>query len=328
MISETQKAKARPVFARYIPHIEVILPVFNERENIPLLLNRLDEVAFKIGQEARLTYLFVNDGSTDGTTELLQQIHDDRSDIRIVNLLHNFGHNAALAAGLDHFEADAALVMDADLQDPPEALVEMFQSWKRGAKTVVAERASRKERNSIFFKTFYFLLHKVSKNHPPINFGTHSLLDHTVIERLRTLKERNRYFPGLVGFSSHEIARVSVDRQGRAHGKSRVGFWGLVQLAVTAFLSFSSTPVRLVSIVGLMASLAATIGGAAIVWIKLFTDKAIPGWASTMSLIFFSTGMQLLCMGVIGEYIARIYEEVKQRPLYLVGSLVEKSQEN
>jgi len=306
-----------------MPHIEIILPIFNEVKNLPILVERLDRVKNSMKAEATLTYLFVNDGSQDGSTQLLNQLHSNRSDIRVVHLLHNFGHGPALACGVQHFRGDLAVFMDADLQDPPEAIPEMYQAWKKGSKTVVAERISRSESNKVLFNTFYFLLHKVAPNLPPINFGTHCLLDSSVMVRLKNLKEKNRYFPGLVGFTSSKVEAIPIHRLERGHGESRVGTKGLIQLAITAFLSFSSAPVRLVSVLGLISSVVAIISGSIIVGIKILTNWAIPGWASTMSALAFGSGIQLLCLGIIGEYIARIYEEVKERPLYMVDQILE-----
>lgn len=307
------------------PHIEIILPIFNEVKNIPILIKRVDAVKQLMTTEAHVSFLFINDGSKDGSAELLNRLHAERNDIRVVHLVHNFGHGPALACGVENFRGDIALFMDADLQDPPEAIPEMFQAWKQGAKTVVAERSSRSESNKVLFNTFYFLLHKIAPTLPPVNFGTHCLLDSIVIERIKQLKEKNRYFPGLVGFASSKVEAVPVHRLKRNEGSSRVGIKGLVHLAVTAFLSFSSMPVRLVSFLGLLASLTALASGSVIVSIKLFTNLAIPGWASTMSALAFGSGIQLLCLGIIGEYIARIYDEVKQRPLYLVDTVLESS---
>ncbi len=308
-----------------MPHIEIILPIYNELKNIPILVERLDQVRKKLSSEATFSYLFINDGSQDGSTEYLNQLHSTRFDIRVVHLLHNFGHGPALACGVQHFRGDLAVFMDADLQDPPEAITEMFQAWKKGAKTVVAERSSRAEKNKILFNTFYYLLHKVAPTLPPVNFGTHCLLDASVMARIKMLKEKNRYFPGLVGFSSPKIEAVPIHRLERQNGKSQVGLKGLIHLAITAFLSFSSTPVRLVSIFGLIASVIAIFSGSVIMGIKIFTNLAIPGWASTMSALAFGSGIQLLCLGIIGEYIARIYDEVKERPLYLVDRVLENS---
>lgn len=301
-----------------LPHIEAVIPVYNEAESLPILISELDKNRIALAGQATLSYLFINDGSTDGTTELLRTLHRQRGDVRVVELLHNFGHAAALACGLDYFEGDLALFMDADLQDPPEALPMLFSEWKKGAQTVVVERSSRPERNRFFFKLFYFLLRKTSRNVPPVNFGTHSLLDKQVVKRMKVHKERNRYFPGLIAFSSSSIKSIPWSRGERLHGNSRVGFWGLSHLALTAFLSFSSAPIRLVSLVGIICSVGALLGASIIVSVKLFTNWAIPGWASTMSLLFFASGIQLLCLGILGEYVARIYDEVKGRPLYWV----------
>ncbi len=306
------------------PHIEIVLPVFNEVQNIQPLLKQMDMVGQELKAHASISYLFIDDGSHDGSSELLYRLYRERTDIRVVQLVHNFGHSSALSAGLDHFEGDIAVFMDADMQDAPEALWEMFIQWQKGKKTVVAERGQRKEKNTLLFKAFYFLLHQSARSLPPINFGTHCLLDKTVVNRMRQLKERNRYFPGLVSFSSGEITPVEIDRGARAHGKSRVGLAGLINLALTALVSFSSAPVKMVSFLGLLAAGGSLVAGIIFVCIRIFTDKAIPGWASMMTAMAFGSGLQLLCLGIIGEYIARIYDEVKQRPLYLVDKVLSK----
>lgn len=303
-----------------IPHIEAVVPVFNEVDSLPFLIAQLDKTRIALAGQATLSYLFINDGSTDGTTEFLRTLHTQRRDIRVVELLHNFGHSAALACGLDYFNGDLALFMDADLQDPPEVLPQLFSEWKNGNKTVVVERASRPEKAGVLFNLFYFLLRKTTRKLPPINFGTHSLIDRTVVERMKQHKERNRYFPGLVAYSSSNIKSIPCPRGERLYGKSRVGFLGLSHLALTAFMSYSSAPIRLVSLVGFTCSLGALLGAVIIVSVKLFTPWAIPGWASTMSLLFFASGIQLLCLGILGEYVARIFDEVKGQPLYWVGS--------
>lgn len=305
-------------------HIEVILPVLNEVKNILPLLKQFDQVAHALGSQARLTYLFVNDGSTDGTKQLLHRLFREREDLRILDFVHNFGHNSALAAGMDYFDADVALVMDADLQDDPKSLLHMFAAWQKGAKTVVAERGQRDEKMNGAFKAFYYLLHQTAPSLPSFNFGTHCLLDRTVVERLRLVREKHRYFPGLVSYVSKDIQHIRFDRADRANGNSRVGWLGRAKLAATALTSFSSAPVRLVAIVGTSCAAAAFAGGVYIIGVKLFTERAIPGWASTMTAIAFASSIQLLCLGVLGEYVARIYDEVKQRPLYLIDRMLEK----
>ncbi len=312
---------------RTLPHIEVVLPIFNEVKNILPLVDQLDAVKRQLAEQASMSYLFVDDGSIDGSNELLQRLFRERDDIRIVDLIHNFGHGAGITCGLKYFKGDIAILMDADLQDDPAAIPEMFAKWKQGARTVVAERGTRKERNQFLFRAFYFVLHKITRAIPPIQFGTFSLLDRSVVGRFMHLRERNRYFPGLLSYASEQIHSVRVNRNPRAHGKSRVGTLGLVQLAITAFVSFSSTPIRVVSFLGLMAAAGAFFAAFAIISVRLFTEHAIPGWASTMTAVAFASAVQLLCLGIIGEYVARMYDEVKRRPLFLVDKIYEKRTE-
>jgi glycosyltransferase involved in cell wall biosynthesis len=305
-------------------HIEVILPLYNEVDHIRPLLKELDETAQALQGRARVTYLFVNDGSKDGSTELLRDLFEKRNDIRVVELIHNFGHGAAIAAGLEHFQGDVALLMDADFQDSPSALPKLLEAWEGGSKTVVVERGSRQEQYKLLFLAFYYLLQRTSTDIPPIKFGTHCLLDKSVVERINQIQERHRYFPGLVSFASNEITPIRLDRGARRSGRSRVGIEGLLRLAITALLSFSNFPVHLVSLLGFFSALAALGSGVIIIGIRLLTDRAIPGWASQLTGTFFSSGVQLLCIGIIGEYVARIYDEVKKRPLYLVNKVLDK----
>ena len=305
------------------PEIEVILPVFNEVKNILPLVRQLDNAFASFASEVIVTYVFVNDGSTDGSTEMLHALHRDRKDVKVIDLIHNFGHASAITCGIENFNSDIAILMDSDLQDDPDSVETMYRAWKKGAKTVVAERLKRKEKTRLLFGAFYFLLHKVNRSLPPINFGTHCLLDRSVVQRIQKLSEKNRYFPGLVSFSSSKIHAIPMNRNARAAGSSRVGFIGLINLALSAFLSFSTVPIRLVSFLGFGTSLLGFTAASVVTYVKLFTDEAIPGWASTISSIGLTSGVQLLCLGIIGEYVGRIYDEVKDRPAYLIDNVLE-----
>jgi dolichol-phosphate mannosyltransferase len=307
-----------------IPRIEVVLPIFNEEQNIPILLRELDVVTEKLSGRAKLQYLFINDASTDGSTRLLRQVHARRNDVRVVELLRNFGHGGAVHCGIEHFDGDIAVFMDADLQDSPGIIVDMFEAWEKGEHTVVADRVARKERIRVFIKVFYFLLNRIAKLPNRINFGTFCLLDRSVVERMRQLKERNPYFPGLVILSSARLFPISTSRNARIHGNSRMGLRRQIRLALIALVSYSSTPVHIVSGIGMLSSLGAMAAGVVIICEKLFTDKAIPGWASILTAVFFASGVQLMCLGIIGEYIARVYDEVKGRPMYFIGQIFER----
>lgn len=278
----------------------------------------LEPIRRSLEKRISLSYLFINDGSTDTTAALLEE-WEILPHVRVIHLLHNFGHSAAIACGIEHCEADAVILMDADLQDDPQAIPQMIQKWQDGSKSVVAERTSRAESHRFLFRAFYLLLHKISPSFPQFPFGTFCLLDRSTLEQVRLYRERTRYFPGIVALASPRLDSIPVARQRRAHGGSRVGMWGLIHLALTAFLSFSTAPVRFVSFVGLLCSGGALAGALTIVAVKLFTTLAIPGWASMMTAISFFSGIQLLCLGILGEYVARIYDEVKQRPLYLIA---------
>lgn len=308
-----------------LPRLEVILPIYNEQENIPLVMAELDKVAGRLSDRAQMTFCFVNDGSSDGSTQMLRELHETRNDVSVIELVRNFGHGSAVLAGIEHSTADAVAVMDADLQDSPELFYQMFNAWERGEKTVVAERTDRSESNRIVFKAFYRLLNLMAKTPTAINFGSHCILDRSIVQRLVQLKERSRFFPGLVSLCSGKICAIPSKRSKRARGASKTGLRGQIQYALIAIIGFSSMPVRMVTAVGFLSAAASICVGMTILGIKLFTDYAIPGWASVMVATSFSCGIQCVCLGIIGEYIARIYDEVKLRPLFLIERVFESS---
>jgi dolichol-phosphate mannosyltransferase len=305
--------------------IEIVLPVWNELASLAPLVESLDAATCELRARFQVTYLFINDGSSDGTRTALQSLCDVRPDIRAIHLIHNFGHSAAIRCGLEHAQGDAVVLMDADLQDSPEALPQMIARWEQGADTVVAVRGQREEQHRWRFQLFYYILNRLSPGHPP--FGTYCVLDRAVVRRLLTLKESNRYFPALVRFASESIATVIVDRKVRRHGNSRVGGIGLLRLAITAFLNASEVPVRMASLMGAFCTLLSLAAIGSITGIKLFTAVGVSGWAFVVAAIFFASGVQLLCLGVLGEYVSRIHHEIKQRPAYFVDTMQDAQQD-
>ncbi len=301
------------------PEVSVVLPVYNEAENLPELYRRLARVLDEASE-----VIFVNDGSVDNSAELIRELHRQDPRIKLISFSRNFGHQAAITAGIDHSRGKAVILMDADLQDPPEVLLRMLEQWRAGAEVVYAVRHKRKE--SIFkraaYFTFYRLLQLVSNIDIPLDSGDFCLLDRRVVEQLKRLPERNRFLRGLrswVGF--HQVA-LHYEREARHAGEAKYTFRKLVRLALDGILSFSSFPLRLSTYAGLLTCCAGVLY-LAYALVAYFAQGHSPqGWTSLTVLILLIGGVQLVLLGAIGEYIARIYEETKQRPNYIVKELI------
>ncbi len=301
------------------PEISIIIPVFNEEANISPLCERIRQSMDTLALPIEV--IFVDDGSTDGTSERLRQLRREWPALRVLRLSRRFGHAAAIAAGLDIAGGRAVVLMDGDLQDAPEAIPDFVRHWRNGADVVYAVRASRAEAPLFrwFARRFYRLMSALAGIPIPRDAGTFSLMDHRVVEALRRMPEQHRYFPGLRAFAGFRAIGVPVDRAERASGRSRVGRRGWIRLACDGIFSFSSAPLRLVTLLGFVAAVLALSVLATVLYKKWVTGEAITGWASTMTAILFMGAVQLITLGIVGEYIGRIYDEVKRRPLYIVA---------
>jgi glycosyltransferase involved in cell wall biosynthesis len=302
--------------------ISVIIPIFNEQEILPELRRRLTAVLEPIRNEVEI--ILVDDGSRDRSFELMKEIHAQDPRIKVIRLSRNFGHQVAISAGLDLAEGEAVVLMDGDLQDPPELLPQMIDLWKQGNAVVYTVKKSRKENplKRLAFKSFYRVLHALSSIRIPMDAGNFSLMDRRVVDVLRAMPERNRYISGLRAWAGFQQAYLMYDRDPRFAGKPQMSLRRLVQLALDGIFSFSNLPLRLAIYLGLATALISFAGGVYVLYEKIFTDRAILGWTSTIVSILFMGGMILLTLGVIGEYISRIYEEVKRRPLYVIRDKV------
>lgn len=300
----------------------IIIPIFNEELTLPELHARLTKVASQL--DAPFEVILVDDGSKDRSYELLRGINAKDSRFKVIRLSRNFGHQVAISAGMDLAQGDAVLLMDGDLQDPPELLPQMIQHWKEGYQVVYTVKKSRKENplKRLAFKTFYRVLHALSSIDIPMDAGNFSLLDRRVVQILHDMPERNRYISGMRAWTGFKQIAVYYDRDPRFAGKPQMSFRRLIHLALDGIFSFSNAPLRLAIYLGLFTATVSFMGGLYVLYSKLFTDKAILGWASTIISILFMGGMILLTLGVIGEYISRIYEEVKNRPLYIIQEKV------
>lgn len=298
--------------------VTIVIPLYNESDTLPELWSRLSVLHV---DGIRFNYCFVNDGSQDTTQQLLEELAGRQDHVSWISLSRNFGHSSALSAGIDRARGDALVLMDGDLQDKPEVIPQFIESWNEGADVVYAIRSSRKE--NIFcrflFKSFYKLLAQVSGIQQPLDAGIFGLLDRRVADVIRSMPERNRYLPGLRAYAGFRQKGVCVDRDARFAGKPRVTFRGLVRLALDAVFAFSYVPIRIVTAFGLFTAMGSFVYILVIVYKKYVSGEAILGWPSTLGALLFLGGLKLVMLGVLGEYIARIYEEVKQRPYYIVA---------
>jgi len=296
----------------------IIIPVYNEEQTIPELYARL--AAATAALDAPAEVILVDDASRDRSYELLCAIHARDARVKILRLSRNFGHQVAISAGIEEAKGDAVILMDGDLQDPPELIPAMAARWKEGFSVVYTVKKSRRENplKRLAFTSFYRVLHALSSIRIPMDAGNFSLMDRRVVDVLRAMPERNRYISGLRAWAGFPQTSIAYDRDPRFAGKPQMSLGRLVQLALDGIFSFSNVPLRLAIYLGLLTAALAFAGALYVIYAKIFTDRAIIGWASTILSILFVGGMILVTLGVIGEYISRIYEEVKKRPLYVV----------
>jgi glycosyltransferase involved in cell wall biosynthesis len=299
--------------------VSVVVPIFNEEATLDALVARLEQALGGAGLDYEV--LFVNDGSRDRSTEMLRAHHARNPRLKCIMLSRNFGHQVAVTCGLDHAQGDAVVVMDGDLQDPPEVLPGMIARWRDGFDVVYAVRRRRKEGwvKVAAYKVFYWLLRRVSYLDIPLDSGDFSLLDRRVVDLLAAMPERNRFVRGLRTWVGLQQTGFEYERDARYAGESKYSFTKLLRLAFDGLVSYSFAPLRLVSNLGLLVSLSALVYMVYLMAARLFGDMTIQGWTSTVVIVLFLGGIQLLSLGIIGEYIGRIFDEVKQRPQYVIG---------
>lgn len=300
------------------PDLSVVIPVFNETENLPALHARLSAVL----QTAGLVYeiIFVDDGSRDRSVALLQELAASDPTLVIVELARNFGHQVAISAGLDHSRGRAVIIMDADLQDPPEVLPQFIAKWQEGHDVVYAIREQRKEGwfKRSAYAMFYRLLQRVAHIEIPLDAGDFCIMDRRVVDLLNGMPERNRFVRGIRSWVGLNQIGLAYERQARNAGKPKYTFKRLVYLALDGLVSFSYVPLRVITMLGFSISLLSILLAVFYSVKKLLYGLNPPGFATIVVSIFFLAGIQLIMMGVIGEYVGRIFDEVKRRPLYVV----------
>lgn len=311
-------AAARPV------EVSVVVPIYNERENLPELRRRLTAALDTTGRSWEA--ILVNDGSRDGSADIIREMHAQDPRIKMVSLSRNFGHQPAVTAGVHAAQGKCVVLIDGDLQDPPEVIPEMVEKWAKGFCVVLGERTSRAERGArgFGFRLFYPVLRAVTDLPSAPDAGIFGLMDRRVVDEFNKLPERNRFIPGLRSWLGFSQTSVLYDRQDRAAGKPKQTLRRLMKYALDGMISFSNKPLRAVTWLGFFVSAFSFLLG--VYYLFDFIRKAGAtygsGFTTTILCVLFLGGVQLICVGILGEYIGRIYEEVKQRPLYVIGEKV------
>jgi glycosyltransferase involved in cell wall biosynthesis len=307
------------------PTLSVVVPVKNEEESIGPFVERVSAILDSIGEKEGWEILFVDDGSTDSTLAVIVAANQRDQRVRALSLSRNFGKEAALSAGLDHARGRAVIPMDVDMQDPPEVLPEMVGKWRDGYEMVFGVRRCRKEDSLPKRVTagLYYRAHNfVSEDKIPANAGDFRLLDRKVVEVIRALPERNRFMKGLFAWAGFKQASVEYDRAEREAGSTKFNYWKLWTLALDGITSSSTVPLRIWSYVGAFVALFAMAYAGFIAVDTMLFGNSVPGYASLIVSILFLGGIQLISLGVLGEYVGRILTETKQRPLYVIRETI------
>jgi dolichol-phosphate mannosyltransferase len=301
----------------------IVAPVFNEEETLPHFYERVIAVMDSLGEPFEL--LFVNDGSRDGSFRIMQELHNKDPRVHAINFSRNFGHQIAISAGLDYARGQAVIILDADLQDPPEVMLTLIERWKEGAEVVYAQRSRREGETRFKLLTaaaFYRVIERITSINIPRDTGDFRLLDRRVVDVLITMREQHRFMRGLSVWVGFRQEAVSYERHERFAGETKYPLNKMIRFSMDAITSFSHVPLQLATSFGFLLAGLSLIGIVVAIILRLLTG-AIAGQASTLILVLFLGGIQLIFLGIIGEYLGRIYDEVRARPLYIVHEVLE-----
>ena len=304
-------ALAQPIYS-------IVAPVFNEEETLPHFYERIVQVMERVGEPFEL--VLINDGSRDGSYRVMQELHARDPRVGVIDFSRNFGHQIAISAGLDYARGKAVIVIDSDLQDPPEVIPTLIERWKLGAEVVYAQRATRQGETKFKLLTaslFYRLIGRITSVSIPRNVGDFRLMDRNVVDALVRMREHHRFMRGLSAWVGFRQEAVQYDRQERFAGTTKYPLTKMIKFSLDAITSFSHLPLQLATSFGFVLAGISLLGIIVAVFLRLVTG-AIVGQASTLILVLFLGGIQLIFLGIIGEYLGRIYDEVRARPLYVV----------
>lgn len=302
--------------------LSIAVPLLNEEDVVPELLARLRAVVAALPGGPH-EVVIVDDGSTDGTQRLLAAACREFPGLQVIALSRNFGHQAAISAALDHVSGDAVVVMDGDLQDPPELIPDLVEAWRAGADVVFVVRRQRKApwHLRLAYRAFYVALRRTSRVPIPVDSGDFALLSRRVVDQLRAMPERHRFLRGMRAWVGYRQQAIEVDRPERAGGTSKYSFLALLRLALDGLFAFSTWPIRAAMVLGALAVLAAIAFSIYATLVRLLTGTVPAGFTAILVVTVFLAGMNMLFLGIIGEYVGRVYDEVKQRPHYVVDQV-------
>ncbi|KKF41756.1 glycosyltransferase family 2 protein [Streptococcus uberis] len=301
--------------------LSIVIPCYNEEETIGPFLREMKKVEEQLSSQLIFDYLFINDGSKDKTLKVLREVAIEIPNVHYISFSRNFGKEAALLAGLEESDGDYVTVMDVDLQDPPEILIEMYQKIQEGYDVVGSRRSDRKGEpviRSFFSKLFYKLINLVSDTEMVDGARDFRLMTRQVVDSILELGEVNRFSKGLFSWVGYDVTYISFENRDRVAGETSWNFFSLFKYSLEGFINFSNAPLELATWSGVMAFIVAIIGIIFIVIRKLVVGDPVSGWASTICVILLLGGLQLLALGIIGKYIAKIFLETKKRPVYIV----------
>lgn len=299
--------------------LSIVVPAYNEQEVLRVFHERLSVVLAQLAEPVEVIY--VNDGSSDDTLEVLLSLKENDARVAIIDLSRNFGKEIALTAGLDYASGDAVIVIDADLQDPPELIPEFLQQWREGYDVVYAQRTEREGESALKKATayvFYRVMQRASRVKIPEDAGDFRLLSRRAVDSLKQLREQHRFMKGLFAWIGYPQKAVTFQREARAAGQTKWNYWRLWNFALEGITSFTTAPLKFATYIGLLTALASFIYAAYIIYKTLAYGDPVRGYPSLMVAVLFLGGVQLFTIGIIGEYLGRMFNETKHRPLYIV----------
>jgi len=312
--------------------LSIVIPIFNEQEVIPELCHRLVLLIRELTVQLQLNkkeieIIFVNDGSSDNSLSLLRNFLRKQKNFKVLNLSRNFGHQFAVTAGIDYCKGDSVVIIDADLQDPPEFIIELYKKQQEGYDVVYAKRKQRKG-ESIYklfsAKLFYRLMNKLTKVNIPLDTGDFRIMDRKVVDILKTMKERHRFIRGMVSWIGFNQTGIEYTRAERFAGETKYPTKKMLKFAFDAITSFSIVPLQITTYLGVSISSLGFIYSGYVVYLKIFTNETLSGWSSLIIAVLIMSGVQLITLGILGGYVGRINEEIKNRPLYIVENVYTK----
>lgn len=299
--------------------LSVVIPIYNEEDNIGLLYERLRQVMERMN--VSYEFIFINDGSKDRSIELIKDLSAKHPEVRYINFSRNFGHQVAVTAGLDHSKGEAVVIIDADLQDPPELIIDMYARMKEGYEVVYAKRKRREGESFMKLftaKMFYRLLSNITSIQIPVDTGDFRIIDRKIVEVLRQMPEKHKFLRGQISWIGYNQTFIEYERSQRHAGETGYTYRKMLRFAIDGITAFSDVPLKLVTFFGLLVSFIAFLVMIYTIYSWLAYKDVVPGWSSIMISVLFIGGIQMIAIGIIGEYLTRMNSNIKNRPLYIV----------